>query len=152
MAPAAAERYSRSCACDAAPGAAFPEGEPLLLTVTIYHNPKCGTSRNVLAMIRERGEKPVVIEYLKTPPTREKLKQLIAAMAIPVRSLLRRKEAPYAALGLDDSNRTDDEILDAMVANPILIERPIVVAPRGVRLCRPKEGLNEILPQPRAQT
>ncbi len=88
------------------------------MTVTIYHNPKCGTSRAVLAMLRERGETPVVIEYLKTPPSREKLKQLIAAMAIPVRSLLRRKEAPYAALGLGDPKRTEDEILDAMVAKP----------------------------------
>ncbi len=120
------------------------------MTVTIYHNPKCGTSRAVLAMLRERGETPVVIEYLKTPPSREKLKQLIAAMALPVRSLLRRNE-PYAALGLGDPKRTEDEILDAMVANPILIERPIVVAPKGVRLCRPKERLNEIMPLPRAQ-
>ncbi len=122
------------------------------MTVTIYHNPKCVTSRAVLAMLRDRGETPVVIEYLKTPPTREKLKQLIAAMAIPVQSLLRRKEAPYAALGLGDPKRTEDEILDAMVANPILIERPIVVAPKGVRLCRPKERLNEIMPPPRAQS
>jgi arsenate reductase len=96
-------------------------------------------------MLRERGEKPVVIEYLKTPPNRAKLKQLIAAMGVPARSLLRRKEAPYVALGLDDPKRTDDEILDAMVANPILIERPIVVAPKGVRLCRPKETLFEVL-------
>jgi len=116
------------------------------LTVTIYHNPKCGTSRNVLATIRERGERPVVIEYLKSPPTRERLKALLAAMEIPARALLRRKEAPYAALGLDEPKRTDDELIDAMVANPILIERPIVVTDRGVRLCRPKEKLQDILP------
>ena len=116
------------------------------MTITIYHNPKCGTSRNVLAMIRERGEEPVVIEYLKTPPTRERLKELIAAMGIAARALLRRKEAPYAALGLDDPRRTDDEILDAMVAHPILIERPIVVTQKGVRLCRPKETVLDILP------
>jgi len=118
----------------------------LLLTVTIYHNPKCTTSRNVLAMIRERGEAPVVIEYLKTPPTRGRLKELIAAMGVPARSLLRRKEAPYAALGLDDPARTDDDLIGAMVANPILIERPIVVTEKGVRLCRPKEKALEILP------
>ena len=116
------------------------------MTITIYHNPKCGTSRNVLAMIRERGVEPVVIEYLKTPPTRGRLQELIAAMGIEARALLRRKEAPYAALGLDDPRLTEDEILDAMVANPILIERPIVVAPKGVRLCRPKETVLDILP------
>jgi arsenate reductase len=116
------------------------------LTITVYHNPKCGTSRNVLAMIRERGVEPVVIEYLKNPPTRERLQALIAAMGINARALMRRKEAPYAALGLDDPRRSEDEILDAMVANPILIERPIVVAPKGVRLCRPKEAVLDILP------
>jgi arsenate reductase len=116
------------------------------LTVTIYHNPKCATSRNVLAMIRERVKEPVVIEYLKTPPTRQRLRELLAAMGMPARSLMRRKEAPYAALGLDDPNRTDDQLIDAMVANPILIERPIVVTGKGVRLCRPKERVNEILP------
>ena len=116
------------------------------MTVTIYHNPKCGTSRNVLAMIRERGVEPVVIAYLKTPPTRERLKALLAAMGAPARALLRRKEAPYAALGLDDPARTEDELIDAMVAHPILIERPIVVTDKGVRLCRPKEAALEILP------
>ncbi len=115
------------------------------MTVTIYHNPKCGTSRNVLAMIRERGEEPVVIDYLKSPPSRERLKELIAAMGMPARSLMRRKEAPYAALALDAPSRTDDELIDAMVANPILIERPIVVTPKGVRLYRPKEAVLEIL-------
>ena len=116
------------------------------MTITIYHNPKCGTSRNVLAMIRERGVEPGVIEYLKTPPARERLQELIAAMGITARALLRRKEAPYAALGLDNPRLTEGEILDAMVANPILIERPIVVAPKGVRLCRPKETVLDILP------
>lgn len=116
------------------------------MAVTIYHNPKCGTSRNVLGMIREHGSEPVVIEYLKTPPTRERLKELIAAMGISARALLRRKEAPYAALGLDDPGRSDDELIDAMVANPILIERPIVVTDKGVRLCRPKEAVLDILP------
>jgi arsenate reductase len=116
------------------------------VTITVYHNPKCGTSRNVLAMIRERGIEPVVIEYLKNPPTRRRLQELIAAMGIKSRSLLRPKEKAYAALGLDDPRRTEDEILDAMVANPILIERPIVVAPKGVRLCRPKETVLDILP------
>ena len=116
------------------------------MTVTIYHNPKCGTSRKVLAMIRERGETPVVIEYLKTPPGRERLKELIAAMGIAPRALLRRKEGVYAALGLDDPARTDDDIVDAMVAHPILIERPIVVTDNGVRLCRPKEAVLGILP------
>ncbi len=116
------------------------------MAVTIYHNPKCGTSRNVLKMIREHGYEPVVIEYLKTPPTRERLKALIAAMGIPARALVRRKEAPYAALGLDDPDRSDDELIDAMVGNPILIERPIVVTDKGVRLCRPKEAVLDILP------
>jgi arsenate reductase len=93
------------------------------VTITIYHNPKCATSRYVLATIRECGVEPVVIEYLKAPPTRARLQELIAAMGIAARALLRRKEAPYAALGLDDPRRSEDEILDAMVANPILIER-----------------------------
>ena len=116
------------------------------MTVTIYHNPKCGTSRNVLAMIRQSGEEPVVVEYLKDPPTRERLTQLIAAMGISVRALLREKGTPYAALGLGDPKWTDDELLDVMFAHPILIERPIVVAPKGVRLCRPSEAVLDILP------
>ncbi len=118
------------------------------MTVTIYHNPACGTSRNVLAMIRQSGEEPVVIEYLRTPPTRERLKELIAAMAIPVRAVLREKGTPYAELGLADPKWTDDELLDFMVAHPILINRPIVVAPKGVKLCRPSETVLDILPNP----
>ncbi len=118
------------------------------MTVTIYHNPNCGTSRNVLAMIRESGEEPAVIEYLKTPPTRERLKALIAAMGIPVRALLREKATPYAELCLSDPKWTDDELLDVMLAHPILINRPIVVTPRGVRLCRPSETVLDILPHP----
>ena len=118
------------------------------MTVTIYHNPACGTSRNTLAMIRQSGEEPVVIEYLKTPPSRERLVELIAAMGVPVRALLREKGTPYAELGLADPKWTDDELIDAMLAHPILINRPIVVTPKGVRLCRPSEVVLEILPNP----
>jgi arsenate reductase (glutaredoxin) len=116
------------------------------MTVTIYHNPNCGTSRNTLAMIRQSGEDPVVIEYLKNPPTRERLKELIAAMHIPVRALLREKGTPYAELGLGDPKWSDDELIDFMMAHPILINRPIVVTPKGVRLCRPSEKVVDILP------
>src|ERR1700687_3168368 len=118
------------------------------MTVTIYHNPQCGTSRNVLAMIRASGEEPVVIEYLKTPPTRERLKELIAAMGIPVRALLREKGTPYAELGLGDTKWSDDQLLDFMLNHPILINRPIVVTPKGVRLCRPSETVLDVLPNP----
>ena len=118
------------------------------MTVIIYHNPKCGTSRNVLAMIRQSDEEPVVIEYLKDPPSRERLKELVAAMGIPVRALLREKGTPYAELGLDDPKWTDEELIDFMTAHPILINRPIVVAPKGVRLCRPSETVLDILPNP----
>jgi arsenate reductase (glutaredoxin) len=118
------------------------------MTVTIYHNPGCGTSRNVLAMIRQSGEQPVVIEYLKTPPTRERLKELIAEMGIRVRALLREKGTPYAELGLGHPKWTDDQLLDFMMAHPILINRPIVITPRGVRLCRPSEKVLDILPNP----
>src|SRR5208283_5364478 len=118
------------------------------MTVTIYHNPACGTSCNVLAMIRQSGEEPVVIEYVKTPPTRERLKELIGAMAIPVRALLREKATPYAELGLGDPKWTDDQLLDFMMAHPILINRPIVVTPKGVKLCRPSETVLDILPAP----
>ena len=118
------------------------------MNITIYHNPKCGTSRNVLAMIRQSGEEPVVIEYLKTPPTRERLKELIAAMGVPVRAVLREKGTPYAELGLGDRKWTDDQLLDFMMAHPVLINRPIVVTPKGVRLCRPSEAVLDILPNP----
>ncbi|OYU89009.1 MAG: arsenate reductase (glutaredoxin) [Bradyrhizobiaceae bacterium PARB1] len=117
------------------------------MTITIYHNPNCGTSRNTLAMIRQSGEEPVVIEYLKSPPNRERLKELIAAMGIGVRALLREKGTPYAELGLDDPTLSDDALLDAMMAHPILINRPIVVSPTGVRLCRPSEQVLDLLPR-----
>ncbi len=115
------------------------------MTVTIYHNPACGTSRNVLALIRNSGEEPVVVEYLKAPPSREQLVDLIRRMDIPVRDLLRRKGTPYDELGLDDPILTDDQLLDAMMAHPILIDRPIVVTPLGVRLCRPSETVLNLL-------
>ena len=118
------------------------------MTVTIYHNPDCGTSRNTLAMIRQSGEDPVIIEYLKTPPTRAQLKELIAAMGISVRALLREKGTPYAELGLADPKWAADELLDLMMAYPILINRPIVVTSKGVRLCRPSETVLDILPNP----
>ena len=118
------------------------------MSIVIYHNPACGTSRNTLAMIRQSGEEPEVIEYLKTPPSREKLKELIAAMGIPVRAVLREKGTPYHHLGLGDPKWTDEELIDFMLAHPILINRPIVVTPKGVRLCRPSEVVLEILPNP----
>ena len=118
------------------------------MTVTIYHNPGCGTSRNTLAMIRASGEEPVVIEYLKTPPRRERLLELLAAMAIPVRGLLREKGTPYAELGLADPKWSDAQLIDFMLAHPILINRPIVETPRGTRLCRPSEKVLDILPNP----
>jgi arsenate reductase len=119
------------------------------MTTTIYHNPACGTSRNVLDLIRNSGEQPQVIEYLKTPPSREELVSLIARMATPVRDLLRRKGTPYDELGLDDPTLSDDQLIDAMMAHPILINRPIVVSPKGVKLCRPSEAVLELLPRPR---
>ena len=118
------------------------------MSVTIYHNPKCGTSRNTLAMIRQSGVEPTVIEYLKTPPSRDKLVELIAAMGIKPRALLREKGTPYAELGLADPKWTDDQLIDMMLAHPILINRPIVVTDKGVRLCRPSEAVLEILPNP----
>ena len=124
------------------------ESRGAIMTVTIYHNPDCGTSRNTLAMIRQRGEEPVIIEYLKTPPTRARLVALIAAMGISMRALLREKGTPYAELGLADPKWTDDELLDFMMAHPILINRPIVVTPKGVKLCRPSEAVLDILPNP----
>lgn len=116
--------------------------------ITIYHNPDCGTSRNVLAMIRNSGEEPQVIEYLKTPPDRATLEGLIAAMGIGVRALLREKGTPYAALGLSDTQWSDAQLLDFMQQHPALINRPIVVTPLGTRLCRPSEVVLDILPQP----
>lgn len=116
--------------------------------VTIYHNPKCGTSRNTLAIIRATGIEPTVIEYLQNPPTREKLVQLIADMGIPVRALLREKGTPYAELDLGNEKWSDDELIDHMMAHPILINRPIVVTELGTKLCRPaSESVLEILPQ-----
>ncbi len=118
------------------------------MSVTIYHNPSCGTSRNTLAMIRQSGEEPVIIEYLKDPPSRERLVELIRAMNIPVRGLLRQKGTPYDELGLDDPKWTDNELIDFMIRHPILINRPIVVTDKGVRLCRPSEAVLDILPNP----
>lgn len=118
------------------------------MTVTIYHNPACGTSRNVLGLIRNSGEEPEIIEYLKTPPSRDELKALIGRMGIKVRDLLRQKGTPYDELGLSDPSLSDDQLLDAMMAHPILINRPIVVTPRGVKLCRPSETVLDILPAP----
>jgi arsenate reductase len=116
------------------------------MTITIYHNPKCGTSRNVLAMIRNSGEEPRIVEYLRTPPSRAELVDLLARMGMPPRDLLRRRGSPYDELGLDDPALTDDALIDHMLAHPILIERPIVVSPLGVRLCRPPEAVLAILP------
>ncbi len=118
------------------------------MSVTIYHNPDCGTSRNTLAMIRQSGVEPEVIEYLKQPPSREKLVELIARMGICPRNLLRQKGTPYDALGLANSKWTDDELIDFMVAHPILINRPIVVTSKGVKLCRPSEEVLFILSNP----
>jgi len=116
------------------------------MTITIYHNPACSTSRNTLAMIRQSGEEPVIIEYLKTPPTRAKLVSLLKAMDLPARALLREKGTPYAELKLDDPKWSEDELIDFMMAHPILINRPIVETPRGTKLCRPSERVLEILP------
>ena len=116
------------------------------MDVIIYHNPDCGTSRNTLAMIRNAGIEPHVIEYLKTPPSRALLAQLISRMGISVRALLREKGTPFGALGLGDPGLGDEALLDAMMAHPILINRPIVITPNGVRLCRPSEAVLELLP------
>ncbi|ARS52894.1 arsenate reductase (glutaredoxin) [Kushneria konosiri] len=118
------------------------------MTPVIYHNPNCGTSRNVLAMLRQSGEMPDVIEYLKTPPTRERLVELLAAMNITPRELLRQKEPVCAELGLGDSTVSDEQLIDAMMAHPILINRPIVVTDRGARLCRPSEQVLALLERP----
>jgi arsenate reductase (glutaredoxin) len=119
-----------------------------VMSITIYHNPACGTSRNVLALIRNSGEEPRIIEYLKTPPSRSELVELIGRMGMSVRGLLRRKGTPYDELKLDDPALTDDDLLDAMVAHPVLINRPIVITPIGVKLCRPSETVLDILPHP----
>ena len=121
------------------------------MDVIIYHNPDCGTSRNTLAMIHNTSVEPHVIEYLKTPPTRAMLTQLIARMGISVRALLREKGTPYAELGLGNPALTDDQLLEAMMAHPILINRPIVVSPKGVKLCRPSEDVLDLLPPQRGE-
>ena len=121
------------------------------MTVTIYHNPACGTSRNTLAMIRNAGIEPHVIEYLKCPPSRALLESLIARMAITPRELLREKGTPYAELGLGDPSLSDEALLDVMMAHPVLINRPIVVSPKGVRLCRPSEEVLDLLPPQRGE-
>lgn len=118
----------------------------MTIDIIIYHNPACGTSRNTLAMIRNAGIEPHVIDYLKTPPNRALLLSLIARMAIPPRELLREKGTPFADLGLGDPALNDDQIIDAMIAHPILINRPIVVSPLGVKLCRPSEAVLDLLP------
>lgn len=118
------------------------------MTVTIFHNPQCETSRNVLAMISASGEEPVVIEYLKTPPDRAKLLQLAKAMGVSVRDLLREKGTPYAELKLGDPSLSDDQLIDAMLAHPILIQRPIVETSRGTRMCRPSEAVLDLLDNP----
>ena len=116
------------------------------MDVIIYHNPQCGTSRNTLAMIRNAGIEPHIVEYLKCPPTRLLLRQLIVRMGVSVRDVIREKGTPFQELGLNDPSLTDDQLLDAMMEHPILIQRPIVVTPLGVRLCRPSEAVLEILP------
>jgi arsenate reductase len=121
------------------------------MTITIYHNPDCGTSRNTLAMIRNTGAEPEIIEYLVNPPTRAKLTELLAAMAMPARDLLRQKGALYEELGLADPALGEEALIDAMMAHPILINRPIVITPRGTKLCRPSELVLDILPQPQLQ-
>ena len=115
--------------------------------ITIYHNPNCGTSRNVLALIRNSGAKPEVIEYLKTPPSRDKLVELVAQLGIPVREVLRQKGTPYDELQLGNPALSDAALIDAIVAHPILMNRPIVVTPQGTKLCRPSEAVLDILPQ-----
>ncbi|QQQ00827.1 arsenate reductase (glutaredoxin) [Lysobacter enzymogenes] len=116
--------------------------------ITIYHNPDCGTSRNALGLIRNSGDEPTIVEYLKTPPDRGTLEALVAAMGIPVRAVLRVKGTPYLELGLDDPTWSDERPIDAMLQHPILINRPIVVTPLGTRVCRPSEAVLDLLPQP----
>ncbi|WP_328805679.1 arsenate reductase (glutaredoxin) [Sabulicella rubraurantiaca] len=121
------------------------------MTVTIYHNPACGTSRNTLAMIRGAGLEPRVVEYLKTPPSRAEVLDLAQRMGVPLRDVLRRKGTPYDALGLDDPALTDEALLDAIETHPILLNRPIVATPKGVRLCRPSELVLDLLDAPLAR-
>lgn len=121
------------------------------MTITIYHNPKCGTSRNVLAMIRDSGVEPTVIEYLKTPPSRAEVAGFAAATGLGVRGLLRQKGTPYDELGLGDESLSDDQLLDAIEAHPILMNRPVVVTPKGTRLARPSEAVLELLDTPPAE-
>jgi arsenate reductase (glutaredoxin) len=116
--------------------------------ITILHNPACGTSRNTLALIRNSGDEPSIVEYLKTPPTRAELVALIAAIGLPVRDVMRRKEALYAKLELDEPEWSDDQLIDFVLEHPILLERPIVVTPLGTRLCRPSEAVLDVLPSP----
>ncbi|GAA4402893.1 arsenate reductase (glutaredoxin) [Quisquiliibacterium transsilvanicum] len=116
--------------------------------VTIYHNPRCGTSRNVLALIRNAGIEPRIVLYLETPPNRDELLALVAATGQPARALLREKGTPYAELGLGDASLSEDRLIDAMLAHPILINRPVVVTPLGARLCRPSETVLDLLPRP----
>ena len=115
------------------------------MTITIYHNPNCGTSRNTLALIRGAGHEPRIVEYLNTPPSRAELASMVTRMDVPVRQVARKKEPLYAELGLDKPGVTDDQILDAMAANPVLINRPIVESDKGIRLCRPSELVNDLL-------
>lgn len=119
------------------------------MSAKIFHNPACGTSRNTLALIRHAGIEPVVIEYLRTPPSKDELCKLVVDMGLPVRGLLRRKGTPYAELGLDEPTLSDEQLLDAMLAHPILINRPIVVTELGTKLCRPSEEVLELLPVPK---
>lgn len=118
------------------------------MTVTIYHNPKCGTSRNTLAMIRASGVEPEIVEYLKDPPSRERLEEMIKAIGIPVRELLRRQGTPYDELGLDDPKWSDADLIGFMLQHPILMNRPIVVTAKGARLCRPSEQVLDLLDNP----
>ncbi len=120
----------------------------MVMDIVVYHNPDCGTSRNTLGLIRNAGIEPHIVEYLKTPPSRAMLAALIARMGLPVRALLREKGTPFHERGLADPALTDDQLLDAMLAHPILINRPIVVSPLGVRLCRPSEAVLDLLPAP----
>lgn len=122
------------------------------MTITIYHNPSCGTSRNTLAMIRQSGEEPEIIEYLKAPPSRDRLVELLRGIGISARELLREKGTPYAELDLGNPKWTEDELVDFMMQHPILINRPIVVTPLGVKLCRPSEAVLDILPNPNIGT